>query len=116
MVHLRWPQSRSASPRTSVAQHWALPYRPEQGTNVWRCSSSLAGAAMAETAKMATEKNFMLTEVRNTRRTVLDTERVSEWMVESMLAGWLETIFSFKQKRSHYLYISGTWHRSWSCS
>jgi hypothetical protein len=29
--NVRFPQSRSATPRTSVAQHCEVPYRPEQG-------------------------------------------------------------------------------------
>lgn len=54
-------QSRSARPRTSVAQHCAVPVRPEQSGMTWRLSSpgvdsetaAGAGAASATAAKRA---------------------------------------------------------------
>lgn len=43
----RLKQFRSATPRTSVAQHWALLYVPAQ-TRVWRGVRAGAGAGIAE--------------------------------------------------------------------
>ncbi len=75
------PQSRSATPRTSVAQHCEDAYRPEQGTyGVWR-SSSTAGAARAAVAAARTVKrNFML-------KIGCGGVLVGWWLVESGLLG-----------------------------
>lgn len=55
------PQSRSATPRTSVAQHCEDAYRPEQGMyGTWRSSSAAGAARTAVAAARMANMNFMV--------------------------------------------------------
>jgi hypothetical protein len=54
----RLSQFRSARPRTSVAQHCALPVRPEQRGATWR--AMLAGMATAAPARARMVRNCMV--------------------------------------------------------